>query len=179
MVPGLRPAGREKSCGWAQSCVYCDQSPDKNPEEREMAVVDTPGAPAAIGKSVQIRGEVNGSEDLLVDGVVEGTITLSDNRLTVGPNARVSANVAARDVVLLGTLIGDIQASGRVELRAGSNLTGDIRSARLSIEENAMFSGKVDLLQGAQGISERGGVIAQTPSGAPAKAGTMFNAPMD
>jgi cytoskeletal protein CcmA (bactofilin family) len=144
-----------------------------------MPVVDTPGAPAAIGKSVQIRGEVNGSEDLLVDGVVEGTITLSDNRLTVGPNARVNANVAARDVVLLGTLIGDIQASGRVELRAGSNLTGDIRAARLSIEENAMFSGKVDLAQASQTGNERASVPGHTLSGATAKAGTMVSAPKD
>ena len=104
---------------------------------------------AAIGKSVQIRGEVKGSEDLVVDGLVEGTITLTESRLTIGPNAKVEANVAARDVVVQGILRGDIQATGRVELRAGANHTGDIRSSRLSIEENAVFSGKVDLVQGA------------------------------
>ena len=102
---------------------------------------------AVIGKSVQIRGEVRGSEDLLVDGQVEGTITLSESRLTIGPNAKVQAHVAARDVVVLGTLNGDITATGRIELRQGSNLTGDISAARLSIEENAVFKGKVDLLQ--------------------------------
>ena len=133
------------------------------------------GAPAAIGKSVQIRGEVKGSEDLLVDGVVEGTITLSESRLTIGPNAKVKANVSARDVVIVGTLDGDIQATGRVELRAGANLVGDIHAARLSIEENAMFSGKVDLVQpGTQASSERGGVAAAaTPAG---RTGTMFSA---
>jgi cytoskeletal protein CcmA (bactofilin family) len=103
------------------------------------------GTAASIGKSVQIYGEVKGSEDLVVDGTVEGTITLSESRLTIGPNAHVQANVSARDVVILGSLTGDIQATGRVELRAGSNLKGDIRAARLSIEENAGFSGKVDL----------------------------------
>jgi cytoskeletal protein CcmA (bactofilin family) len=112
------------------------------------------GAAASIGKSVQIYGEVKGSEDLVVDGVIEGTITLNESRLTVGPNAHVQANVSARDVVILGALIGDIIASGRVELRAGSNLKGDIRAARLSIEENAIFSGKVDLTAPA-GSSER------------------------
>jgi len=91
---------------------------------------------AVIGKSVQIRGEVNGSEDLVVDGVVEGTITLSDSRLTIGQNAKVSANVSARDVVVVGTLLGDVRASGKVELRQGSTLTGDLTAARLSIEEN-------------------------------------------
>jgi cytoskeletal protein CcmA (bactofilin family) len=102
-------------------------------------------AAAVIGKSVQIRGEVKGNEDLVVEGLVEGTITLNDNRLTVGANARVQANVAARDVVVQGTVQGDVHATGRVELRAGSHVTGDIQAARLSIEENAIFSGKVEL----------------------------------
>ena len=111
-----------------------------------MPPTEAISAPATIGKSVQIRGEVKGSEDLLVDGVVEGTITLTESRLTIGPNAKVQANVSARDVVVVGTLNGDVLATGRVELRAGANLVGDIRAARLSIEENAVFSGKVDLV---------------------------------
>jgi cytoskeletal protein CcmA (bactofilin family) len=139
-----------------------------------MPPAETVGAPAAIGKSVQIRGEVKGSEDLLVDGVVEGTITLSESRLTIGPNANVQANVSARDVVVVGTLNGDIEATGRVELRAGANLKGDIHAARLSIEENAMFSGKVDLVQAAQGAPERSAIPAQSASSATAKTGTMF-----
>jgi cytoskeletal protein CcmA (bactofilin family) len=109
------------------------------------------GTAASIGKSVQIRGEVKGSEDLLVDGEVEGTITLTESRLTIGPNAHVNANVSARDVVILGSLNGTVTATGKVELRKGSNLVGDIAAARLSIEENAIFTGKVDLAQGASG----------------------------
>lgn len=105
----------------------------------------TEGTAASIGKSVQIYGEVKGSEDLIVDGTIEGTITLSESRLTIGPNAHVQANVSARDVVILGTLTGDINASGRVELRSGANLKGDIRASRLSVEENAILSGKVEL----------------------------------
>ncbi len=104
---------------------------------------------AAIGKSVQIRGEVKGNEDLLVDGLVEGTITLTESRLTIGTNAHVTANVSARDVIILGSLKGNVNATGRVELRQGGNLVGDITASRLSIEENAGFSGKVDLIQGA------------------------------
>lgn len=130
-------------------------------------------AAASIGKSVQIYGEVKGSEDLVVDGTVEGTITLTESRLTIGPNAHVKANVSARDVVLLGNLVGDISASGRVDLRSGSNLKGDIRSARLSIEENAVLSGKVELSGG-----ERNAVV---PTGAQAAAasahtGALFGA---
>ena len=142
-----------------------------------MPPAETIGAPASIGKSVQIRGEVKGSEDLLVDGVVEGTITLTESRLTIGPHAKVQANISARDVVVIGNLDGDIQATGRVELRAGANLKGDIHAARLSIEENAVFSGKVDLVQPAgQAGSDRGAAAAQTPVGA-GKTGTMFSAP--
>ena len=129
-----------------------------------------------IGKSVQIRGEVKGSEDLLVDGLVEGTITLTDSRLTIGANARVQANVAARDVVVLGTLNGNINATGRVELRSGCKVTGDLRAARLSIEENSVFSGKVDLIQ-SSGSAEKTPASAQQSTAPSEKAGALFGAP--
>lgn len=105
------------------------------------------GTTAVIGKSVEIKGEVKGSEDLLIEGRIEGNITLTESRLTIGANARVQANVAARDIVVMGVLEGNIQATGRVELRQGSQVTGDVRTARLSIEDNAIFHGKVDLIQ--------------------------------
>lgn len=130
------------------------------------------GTAASIGKSVQIYGEVKGSEDLLVDGTIEGTITLSESRLTIGPNAHVQANVSARDVVILGTLTGDIQASGRVELRAGANLKGDIRAARLSIEENAVFSGKVDLAVSDRPATGPSAPAAPSSASSPALFGT-------
>ncbi len=102
---------------------------------------------ASIGKSVEIRGEVKGSEDLMIDGRVEGTITLTDSKLTIGPTARVNADVSARDVVILGVINGNVTASARVDLRKGGNLTGDIRAARLSVEEGALLSGKIELTQ--------------------------------
>jgi len=109
-----------------------------------MAVENTP---ARIGKSVVIRGEVRGSEDLYVDGRVEGTISLSESRLTIGPNAVLAADVSARDVLVLGTVEGNITATGRLELRAGCQVNGDVRALRLAIEDNAVFRGKVDLSQ--------------------------------
>jgi cytoskeletal protein CcmA (bactofilin family) len=141
-----------------------------------MPPLDAAGT-ASIGKSVQIRGEVKGSEDLLVDGLVEGTITLTESRLTIGPNAQVKANVAARDVVILGTLKGDVNATGRVELRSGANVVGDIHAARLSIEENALFSGKVDLIQGVAGSTPDRAQSAQSvPAASSAQPGALFGA---
>ena len=125
----------------------------------------TESGAAVIGKSVQIRGEVKGSEDLMVEGYVEGTITLTESRLTIGPRASVTANVSARDVILLGRLNGNIRASGRVELRKGCDLAGDISAGRLSIEENSMFRGKVDLAQ----PSENGAAAPVPALNAPAK----------
>ncbi len=118
-----------------------------------MAVENTP---ARIGKSVLIRGEVKGSEDLFVDGRVEGTISLSESRLTIGPNAVLAADLSARDVLILGQVQGNVIATGRVELRAGCQVTGDVRALRLAIEDNAVFRGKVDLTQGPAKVSEPG-----------------------
>lgn len=128
-----------------------------------MAVENTP---ARIGKSVLIRGEVKGSEDLFVDGRVEGTISLSESRLTIGPNAVLAADVTARDVLVLGQVQGNIIASGRVELRAGCQVNGDVRALRLAIEDNAVFRGKVDLTQGPAKASDMAaGAAEPAPAG--------------
>ena len=104
-------------------------------------------APARIGKTIVICGEVKGSEDLIVDGRVEGTVSLSESRLTIGPTAIVAANLSAKDILILGQVQGNLVASGRVELRAGCQVEGDIRALRLAVEDNAVFRGKVDLTQ--------------------------------
>jgi cytoskeletal protein CcmA (bactofilin family) len=106
-----------------------------------------------IGQSVTIRGELAGKEDLYIDGVLEGTISLPEGRLTVGPNARVMADVDAREVVVFGLVEGNLSASGLVELRASAVVKGDILTARLSIEENACMKGHVDLLDAVAGLS--------------------------
>jgi cytoskeletal protein CcmA (bactofilin family) len=110
-------------------------------------------SPARIGKSVVIRGEVKGSEDLIVDGRIEGTVCLSESRLTIGANANVAADLSAKDILVLGQVLGNVVASGRVELRAGCCVEGDIRALRLAVEDNAVFRGKVDLTQAtAKGV---------------------------
>ena len=100
---------------------------------------------AHIGKSVVIKGEVSGSEDLYVDGNVEGNIELRNHSLTVGPNGNVKANVSAKAVVIQGKLDGSVNASDRVDLRKSAVVTGDVTTQRIAIEEGAFLKGKVDI----------------------------------
>jgi cytoskeletal protein CcmA (bactofilin family) len=118
-------------------------------------------AQARIGKSIVICGEVRGSEDLVLDGRVEGTVTLAEGRLTVGPSAHISADLTAKDVLIMGRVQGNVVATGRVELRSGCNVEGDISAIRLAVEDNAVFRGKVDLTQAVA----KGPEVAKVPVG--------------
>ena len=97
-----------------------------------------------IGRSMKIDGEVSGSGELLVDGEVGGTIKLPTSRLTVRAEGKVKASIEAQDVVVLGLVEGEIRATGRVDLRAGSTVLGNVFSPRLSMEEGATLRGGVD-----------------------------------
>ncbi len=116
---------------------------------RPSAGAASPAAPsgeqATIGKSLFVKGEVTGSESLYVDGKVEGSITLPGNRVTVGRNGQVAANITAREVVVLGKVRGNIIASDRVDIRSEGSLTGDVAAARISIEDGAYFKGGIDI----------------------------------
>lgn len=115
-----------------------------------------PEGPTVIGKSVTINGQISSSEDVSLDGVVEGKISLPQSRLTLGPNARIKADIEAQDVVIYGLVEGNIRATGRIELRESAVLTGDIVASRLSIEENTSIKGKVELLDsGATGSTPK------------------------
>jgi cytoskeletal protein CcmA (bactofilin family) len=103
------------------------------------------GEGANIGKSVVIKGELSGSEDLYVDGNVEGKIELRNHRLTVGPNGNVKADVSAKSVVIQGKLEGTVNASERVELRKSAVVAGDVTTQRIAMEEGAFLKGKVDI----------------------------------
>lgn len=103
------------------------------------------GEQATIGKSLVIKGEVTGSESLYIDGKVEGSISLPGNRVTVGRNGQVSANISAREVVVLGKVRGNVNASDRVDIRSEGSLTGDVAAQRISIEDGAFFKGGIDI----------------------------------
>jgi cytoskeletal protein CcmA (bactofilin family) len=123
--------------------------PPASPATRpaEPTRVESPRAVdvATIGKSVVVKGELSGSEDLYVDGSVEGSISLRGQSLTIGPNGQVRANLEARNVIVHGKVDGNITASDRVDLRKSASLTGDISTARVAIEDGAYFKGTIDI----------------------------------
>src|SRR5215217_5406471 len=98
-----------------------------------------------IGKSVVIKGELNGSEDLTIEGQVEGKIELKDHVLTIGPNGKIKAQVFAKAVIVLGEVNGNVTASEKVDIRDGGSVDGDIISPRVAIAEGAHFRGSVDM----------------------------------
>lgn len=122
---------------------------------------------AHIGKSVVIKGELSGSEDLYVDGAVEGTIELHDNNLIIGPNGQIRADVHGKGVVVQGKLEGNIRASERTELRKSAAVVGDISTQRIAIEEGAYFKGKVDIQKEA--AKPAPAPVSKPEAGTPAK----------
>ena len=102
---------------------------------------------ASIGKAVKINGQIYSKEDLYVDGDVEGTIELQEHRLTIGPNGKVHSSVKAREVVILGNVQGNVDASDKLEIRKDARLVGDIKTARIIIEDGAYFKGSIDIVK--------------------------------
>lgn len=131
------------------------------PPAAPRPVTTTTADQATIGKSLVIKGEVTGSESLYIDGRVEGSINLSGNRVTVGRNGVVAANINAREIVVLGKVRGNLTASDRVDIRSDGSLTGDVVAARISIEDGAFFKGGIDIRK-----------AGQKPNGEEAKAST-------
>jgi cytoskeletal protein CcmA (bactofilin family) len=105
------------------------------------------GGSATIGKAVKVVGQIFSREDLFVDGDVEGTIELIEHKLTVGPNGKVHSGIKAREVVALGAVQGNVEASERIEIRKDARLVGDIRTARIVIEDGAYFKGSIDIVK--------------------------------
>jgi len=135
---------------------------------------------ATIGKSLIIKGEVTGSEALYIDGRVEGSINLAGNRVTVGRNGVVSASIAAREVVVIGKVKGNVTASDRVDIRSEGSLTGDVIAQRISIEEGAYFKGGIDIQkpanQKANGNADARAPKIDAASAAPEAAATAASA---
>ena len=108
-----------------------------------------------IGKSVFIKGELSGSEDLTIEGNVEGRIELKDNTLTIGPNGKIRAEVFAKQVIVLGEVTGNVTASEKVDIRDNGSVDGDVSAPRVAIAEGAHFRGAIDMQKGSSSASAK------------------------
>jgi cytoskeletal protein CcmA (bactofilin family) len=122
-----------------------------------------------IGKAVKIVGQIFTKEDLYVDGDVEGTLESQDNKVTIGPNGRVQASIRARDVVILGQVQGNVEATDKVDIRKDAKLVGDITTSRISIEDGALFKGSIDIKK-AEVKQPAPPVVSTPPAQVPASA---------
>jgi cytoskeletal protein CcmA (bactofilin family) len=148
------PAMPTKPAATSPGSTAAVASKEANAVEPSRQVQNVRNEVASIGKSVVIKGELSGSEDLYVDGEVEGSIELRGHSLTVGPNGRVRANVNARVIVVQGKIDGNLQGGERVELRKTAVLVGDIATQRIAIEDGAFFKGCIDIQKGEAQRSE-------------------------
>ncbi|MEK7407182.1 MAG: polymer-forming cytoskeletal protein [Acidobacteriota bacterium] len=114
------------------------------PSEHEI-----PRGVAAIGKSVVVKGQIFSREDLYLDGEIEGTVEVPEHRLTVGPHGRLQAGIKAREVVVLGSVNGNVEVAERIDIRKEARLVGDIRTSRITIEDGAYFKGSIDIVREA------------------------------
>ncbi len=130
---------------------------------------------AVLGKSVIVKGQIFSREDLTIDGEVEGTVELQEHRLTIGPNGKVRASVKARELVVLGTVHGDVETTDKIDIRKEAKLVGDIKTARIVIEDGAYFKGNIDIVRPeaarpAPAPSPKPQAVAAAPSAAAAAA---------
>jgi cytoskeletal protein CcmA (bactofilin family) len=139
----VKPTGQASPATPAAPAQQTPASAPAQPESRRHQMMERDVV--NIGKSVVIKGELNGSEDLTVEGHVEGKIELRDHVLTIGPNGKIKAQVFAKAVIVLGEVNGNVTASEKVDIRDGGSVDGDIVSPRVAIAEGAHFRGSVDM----------------------------------
>jgi cytoskeletal protein CcmA (bactofilin family) len=136
---------------------------------------DARGGSATIGKAVKIIGQIHSREDLYVDGDVEGTVEAPENRLTIGPNGTVRATVKGRDVVVLGAIQGNVESADRLEIRKDAKLVGDVKTARIVIEDGAYFKGSIDIVRPEAKAAPQRQQAATQAAPTPAAAGVSEN----
>ena len=161
----VRPTSGQPAAAPAPHATAPAGTPSPRPDVSQQMEKDI----VNIGKSVVIKGELNGSEDLTIEGHVEGTIQLRDHVLTIGPNGRIKAQVFAKAVIVLGEVTGNVTASDKVDIRDNGSVDGDIVSPRVAIAEGAHFRGSVDMQRkpGAQEKAKPVAAAAAVPPAAP------------
>ena len=169
-IPPLRPAAPATPAAAAEnkreSNVMSSPSRNFDPEPRIAAA-----GSATLGKNVTVKGQIFSREDLTIDGEVEGTVECHEHRLTIGPNGRVHAGLKAREIVIYGSIQGNVDAAEKIDIKKEAKLVGDIKTSRIMIEDGAYFKGSIDITKAA--------AQPQRPqsAAAPANAGTQAPVP--
>lgn len=137
-APSAPPSSSSQQPAWqpAQSAPVSSSPRPSAPATRTVS---------SLGSSIEIKGKVTGEEDLQIDGKVEGSVVLNGQRLTVGRTGQLNSEVWARELVVYGKLTGNIHASDRVEIKKDGSVTGDITTARISVEDGAYFKGRIEI----------------------------------
>jgi cytoskeletal protein CcmA (bactofilin family) len=155
-------------------------APLVEPQRREINIMSSPtrtfesepgsvrSGSAALGKNVTVKGQIFAREDLTIDGEVEGTVECHEHRLTIGPNARVQAGLKAREIIIQGSIQGNVDASDKIDIKKEAKLVGDIKTSRIVIEDGAYFKGSIDISKPA---------AATKPSQQPVSTPTVAAAP--
>jgi cytoskeletal protein CcmA (bactofilin family) len=166
------------------------------PQRRETSTMSTPtrtfepetgavrSGSAALGKNVTVKGQIVAREDLTIDGEVEGTVECHEHRLTIGPNARVQSNLKAREIVIHGSIQGNVEAADKIDIKKEAKLVGDIKTSRIVIEDGAYFKGSIDISktapvkgpQQSQSQPQPQAQPANQPSAQPAPVGSTVGA---
>ena len=121
---------------------------------------------ACFGPSLHVKGDVTGTEDLLIDGSIEGTIQLNDHKLTVGMAAKLKADINAREVVVYGCVQGNVHGSGRIEVKRGGSVIGDLRTAQIMIDDGADFKGSIEIDKSATEETDKDTLSRKASAGA-------------
>ena len=132
--------------------------------------ISSPTEQATIGRTLVIKGEISGSETLYIDGRVEGSIHLDDNRVTIGRNGTVAANINAKEVVIMGKVTGNIECSDRLDIRSEGSLTGDVVTPRISVEDGAILKGSVQVQASNEKKNQHQNKSAEAPKPAATEA---------
>jgi cytoskeletal protein CcmA (bactofilin family) len=144
VAPG--PAAPAPSAPYSSAPEIKQESTAMTNETRPVTPASSTGA--RLGPSLHVKGEINGNEDLHVDGSIEGLISLEDRKLTVGASAKVSADIVAREIVVFGTVKGNLRARDRIEIKKDGSVIGDLTTARIMIEDGAYFKGSIEIERG-------------------------------
>ena len=165
--PGGTPTGAPQTTPATQNV---NSAPASEPARSSDSPRGLEKGPVNIGKSVVIKGELTGSEDLTIEGHVEGKIELRQNILTIGPNGKIKAQVFAKSVIILGEVTGNVTATEKVDLRDNGSVDGDIAAPRVAIAEGAHFRGSIDMQRtGGKGEAKAASTPASQPAAAPAQ----------